>query len=144
MDADGARRRGMRWWCTVMLGVLPTSQERHHLGLPVRATDRCSTEKETMDMNDQMRIGMREATRLTRAGRLLEATAIIQRTLRGLAPDLGGDPTSQGADEAIEGTFRVIDPTPRPTEQAAPEPDLRSNSASVVALPPHTAEAPPP
>ena len=94
-------------------------------------------------MNDQMRIGMREATRLTRAGRLLEATAIIQRTLRGLAPDLGGDATSQPADEAIEGTFRVIDPTPRPTEEAAREPDLRSNTASVVALPPHTAEAPP-
>jgi len=94
-------------------------------------------------MNDQMRIGMREATRLTRAGRLLEATAIIQRTLRGLAPDLGGDATSQPTDEAIEGTFRVIDPTPRPTEDAAREPDLRSNTASVVALPPHTAEAPP-
>src|SRR5439155_26239928 len=91
-------------------------QQRHQLGLPLRAIDRCSTEKETMDKNDQMRIGMREATRLTRAGRLLEATAIIQRTLRGLAPDRGGDATGQPADEAIEGTFRVIDPTPRPTE----------------------------
>src|SRR5512132_988800 len=141
MDADGARRRGMRWWCTVMLGVLPTSQERHHLGLPVRATDRCSTEKETMDMNDQMRIGMREATRLTRAGRLLEATAIIQRTLRGLAPDLEGDATNQPTDEAIEGTVRVIEPTPRPTEEAAREPDLRCSTATVVALPAQGAES---
>ena len=94
-------------------------------------------------MNDQMRIGMRDATRLTRAGRLLEATAIIQRTLRGLAPDRGGDATGQPADEAIEGTFRVIDPTLRPTEEAAREPDLRSNTATILALPPHTAETPP-
>src|SRR6266536_5200677 len=143
MDADGARRRGLRCWCSVTVGVLPTSPAETPPWPALRAIDRCSTEKETMNMNDQMRIGMREATRLTRAGRLLEATAIIQRTLRGLAPDLGGDATNQPADEAIEGTFRVIDPTPRPTEEAAQEPDLRSNIASVVALPPHTAEAPP-
>ena len=34
-------------------------------------------------MNDHMQAGMAEATRLTRAGRLVEATRIIQRTLKG-------------------------------------------------------------
>ncbi len=35
-------------------------------------------------MYDKMRLGMAQATRLTRAGRLEEATATIQRTLQGL------------------------------------------------------------
>ena len=35
-------------------------------------------------MNDHMQDGMAEATRLTRAGRLSEAMAVIQRTLRGM------------------------------------------------------------
>src|SRR5919197_3352093 len=40
-------------------------------------------------MNDDLRAGMAEATRLTLAGRLAEATAAIQRTLGNLpAPDV--------------------------------------------------------
>lgn len=38
-------------------------------------------------MNDGMRNEMAEATRLTRAGRLAEATALIQRTLGGVSSD---------------------------------------------------------
>ena len=38
-------------------------------------------------MNDPMQDGMAEATRLTHAGRLTEAMAVIQRTLRGMAAD---------------------------------------------------------
>jgi hypothetical protein len=39
-------------------------------------------------MNDRMGTGMAEVTRLTRAGQIIEATAVIQRTLRGMvAPD---------------------------------------------------------
>lgn len=46
-------------------------------------------------MNDRMLAGMLEATRLTNAGRLREATATIQRTLGGAhAPEASSaDPT---------------------------------------------------
>ena len=39
-----------------------------------------------MATNDSLALGMLEATQLTRTGRLLEATAAIQRALRGQAP----------------------------------------------------------
>src|SRR5512143_2869914 len=38
---------------------------------------------EILRMNDSMRAGMAEVLRLTRSGQLLEATAVIQRTLWG-------------------------------------------------------------
>jgi poly(hydroxyalkanoate) depolymerase family esterase len=54
-------------------------------------------------MSDQMQAGMAEATRLTREGRLAEATAVIQRTLGGsFAPESDGP---GGAGEPIEATF---------------------------------------
>jgi poly(hydroxyalkanoate) depolymerase family esterase len=69
-------------------------------------------EKENVSMRDQMQDGMAEAMRLTREGRLGEATAVIQRTLGGtfapVAPDNPG-----GADEPIEATFRVVDEAAR-------------------------------
>ncbi len=37
-----------------------------------------------MDIHNRMVAGMAEATRLTREGRLLQAAAIIQDTLRGM------------------------------------------------------------
>jgi hypothetical protein len=37
-------------------------------------------------MSDQMQEGMAEAMRLTQQGRLAEATAVIQRTLRYIRP----------------------------------------------------------
>ena len=39
-------------------------------------------------MNDRLHAGMREASRLTRAGRLIDATALLQRVLQsGKGPD---------------------------------------------------------
>lgn len=58
-------------------------------------------------MNAQIHAGMLDATHLTRAGRLQEATALIQRTLQGLgAPD---GPTHTPASAPIKGEFRVVD-----------------------------------
>jgi len=58
-------------------------------------------------MNSDMQRGMAEATRLTREGRLAEATALIQRTLGG-----GFPPTSpESSDDVIETTSRIVDET---------------------------------
>jgi poly(hydroxyalkanoate) depolymerase family esterase len=57
-----------------------------------------------------MLAGMREATRLTQAGRLDEATAMIQRTLRGQAAvAAAAGPADSSSQAPIEGSFRVID-----------------------------------
>ena len=40
-------------------------------------------------MNDHMQTAMAEATRLTRAGRLAEATTLIQRTLESMSAPEG-------------------------------------------------------
>lgn len=64
-------------------------------------------------MNKSKHTGLREATRLTQAGRLLEATAAIQRTLRGISEsELRPDTTQQTTEPFIEGTFQVIDKKP--------------------------------
>ena len=59
-------------------------------------------------MRDQMNSSMAEAARLTREGRLDEATATIQRVLGGTANPISnsGNPTS--GDEPIEVTSRVV------------------------------------
>ncbi|MCP1675416.1 poly(hydroxyalkanoate) depolymerase family esterase [Natronocella acetinitrilica] len=60
-------------------------------------------------MNQAMLAGMHEATRLTRAGQLNEATAMIQRTLRGeAAADPVAQPEEHWAKAPIEGSFRVV------------------------------------
>ena len=64
-------------------------------------------------MNDHMQSGMAEATRLMRAGRLAEATAMIQRTLGSVsAPNVVvAEPDS--ADAPIASAFPVLDdPSP--------------------------------
>ena len=61
-------------------------------------------------MNDRLHAGMREASRLTRAGRLIDATALLQRMLQsGRGPDSnarssGVPPTIDLAPEAVEET----------------------------------------
>ena len=60
-------------------------------------------------MNDQMQAAMAEATRLTRAGRLAEATALIQRTLGGMSAPAR---RSTHADVPDETKVRVVEVTP--------------------------------
>ena len=64
-------------------------------------------------MNNYMQDGMAEATRLTRAGQLAEATAMIQRTLAGApstnVPAQTAEPGSAGV--PIEAEFRILDDT---------------------------------
>jgi poly(hydroxyalkanoate) depolymerase family esterase len=83
-------------------------------------------------MSDRIQVGMAEAARLTRRGRLAEATAVIQRTLGGASSPNGlGD-----ADESMEATFPFADRTPRPgptDERAlrrAPKPPRRHRGTS--------------
>ena len=60
-------------------------------------------------MNDQMQAAMAEATHLTRAGRLAEATTLIQRTLGGMSA-LAGRSTRAGVPN--EAGVRVVEVTP--------------------------------
>ncbi len=60
-------------------------------------------------MNLKFPAGLRDATQLVRGGRLAEATAAIQRALRGDAPG-SRDAPERGAD-VIEGFCRVVDTT---------------------------------
>jgi poly(hydroxyalkanoate) depolymerase family esterase len=71
-------------------------------------------------VNDQMQVGMEEATRLTREGRLSEAIAVIQRTLGGSAVPATDD--AGGADGPIEAISRVVNEGQPPTapSQAGP------------------------
>jgi poly(hydroxyalkanoate) depolymerase family esterase len=68
-------------------------------------------------MNDGMLAGMLEATRLTRTGQLLEATAAIQRTLRGMPPPR----PAANAEAPIEGCFHVVDERGSETGGCVPE-----------------------
>ncbi len=85
-------------------------------------------------MDDTMHAAMAEATRLTRAGRLTGATAIIQRTLRGgWAPEAASSAAAGGVDEPIDATFSVVDEPAAPAGASAPGPAGRGR---VIALPP--------
>jgi poly(hydroxyalkanoate) depolymerase family esterase len=70
-------------------------------------------------MRDQMESGMAEATRLTREGRLAEATALIQRALGGtFAP---ASPDSPGStDQPVEYFPPVVEEAPQPTAPSGP------------------------
>src|SRR5215211_3301167 len=58
-------------------------------------------------MRDQLQAGMVEATRLTREGRLAEATSIIQRALEGrFTPE--ASPQDAGVEEPIETIRRTV------------------------------------
>jgi poly(hydroxyalkanoate) depolymerase family esterase len=69
-------------------------------------------------MNERM---IQEALGLVTAGRLLKATAAIQRKLRGLlAPEAASDTAAPTTDAPIEGSFHVVDTVaPSPGFQAS-------------------------
>jgi poly(hydroxyalkanoate) depolymerase family esterase len=85
-------------------------------------------------MNDRMGTGMAaEATRLTRAGQIIEATAVIQRTLRGMvAPGA----SSHTVNEPIDVPFHVFDAAPPSPEAARQGPDQQMRTGAVITLPP--------
>src|SRR5215207_671293 len=70
-------------------------------------------------MRDQLEAGMAEARRLTREGRLAEATAVIQRALVGtFAPASPDGPGS--TDQPVEVFSRVVEEAPQPTAPSGP------------------------
>jgi hypothetical protein len=69
-------------------------------------------------MSDRLDPGMREASRLTRAGRLTEATALLQRMLQRRR-----DPYSPSSTESVPPT---IDLLPETVEVTDPGPSLRT------------------
>jgi poly(hydroxyalkanoate) depolymerase family esterase len=86
-------------------------------------------------MDDRMRAGMAEATRLTREGRIAEATALIQQTLRGVYPTNGTTVTPD--DTIIDAEFHVVDDAPPVT--ITEEPPENPTSWKGLPLPPRGA-----
>lgn len=85
-------------------------------------------------MNDTLRPDMLEATRLTRAGRLVEATELLQRLLHGgaVAADItsetiGDTVNADGADGGASGA-RIIALPPWTVEAAGPQPLWRTGA----------------
>nr|WP_299246072.1 PHB depolymerase family esterase [uncultured Halomonas sp.] len=83
-------------------------------------------------MNKATLAGLKEATRLTQAGQLQEATAMIQRALSG-APDPDertasrqASPNEQAVGETIEGSCRVVEESESTTRA---EPEAKSDKA---------------
>jgi len=79
-------------------------------------------------MNDRIQAKMAEATRLTRAGRILEATALIQQTLQDALPTYGTAPmyrttvTPENPTDPIDAEFRVVDDAPPSTTTSTENP----------------------
>ena len=98
-----------------------------------------------MDIDNRMAAGMAEATRLTREGRLRQAAAIIQDTLRGMHTKYASsNATACTDDEPIDVSFRVIDETPPPTQVSPPQRAYpMSSSAVTTPRPPEVALRPP-
>ncbi len=87
-------------------------------------------------MNDQMRTGMVAATRLTRAGKLHEATALIQRLLHGTrVPTTTGSSADSEMDAPIDVPFQVIDPTSQPMPPVAHGPLWTTRTVKGTASP---------
>ncbi|HET6520748.1 MAG TPA: PHB depolymerase family esterase [Geminicoccaceae bacterium] len=82
-------------------------------------------------MNDGTHPDLLEATRLTRAGRLAEATSLLQRLLGGAAaPDaMSGTATGDTADAPAARFPRTIDVTPDTVEVTDPRPSPRAGQA---------------
>src|SRR6266478_9374959 len=80
-------------------------------------------------MNDR-HSDMLEATRLTRAGQLTKATALLQRVLRGkTARDSTSDNIWKAANAPPEWVPHIIDVVPKTIEVANPRPSLRTGQA---------------
>ena len=79
-------------------------------------------------MTQKMQEGIAEATKLTRAGKLMEATALIQRALR----KLGSEPASRSGGEPIEGSYSKVDEAP---ELATSEVDTSRNHSGSASQP---------
>ena len=73
---------------------------------------------------------MLEATRLTRAGRLSEATALLQRILRGTAPDPANETARESADTPPTDQPRIIDVTPDVIDVIHHQPSSAAGRAS--------------
>src|SRR5258705_9310462 len=69
-------------------------------------------------MNGPLNSTMREAMRLMQSGDLLAAAAAIQQRLGG-ASERESARAATRATDPIEGTFRVVDETPAPTQDGA-------------------------
>jgi poly(hydroxyalkanoate) depolymerase family esterase len=91
-------------------------------------------------VNKQIQAAMREATRLTREGRLSEATALIQSALRGSGVVAPSDvPAASPTDIIIEGEFRITEPGP----DAAAPPMLTPSIGDQPVAPPRRVMTPP-
>ena len=69
-------------------------------------------------MNDHIQAAMAEATRLTRAGRLAEATNLIQRTLGGMSAPAEKSTRSGTPNESVVRVVEETPPLPGPTIQS--------------------------
>ncbi len=93
------------------------------------------------DHNNPMQDAMAEATRLTRAGRLAEATALIQRTLGGIIHDDVPNAKDSSAKEPIEATHRIVEEKPSATDTST-QGTVPRNGASAGPARSHPATAP--
>ena len=73
-------------------------------------------------MNDSQN-AMMEATRLTQAGRLAEATALIQRTLSGKKANQPSPGPTSSTEAPIDAEFTILDDTHSPEETPTPPPE---------------------
>ncbi|MDQ6659477.1 MAG: PHB depolymerase family esterase [Chloroflexota bacterium] len=94
--------------------------------------------KHTHDMQS----GMAEATRLTRAGQLAEATAVIQHILKGGSVPRPSVVEDDNPEKVIEGEFRIIDDSPLSRQTSVS--DMASNrgaSTGSAPMPPVTSRS---
>ena len=92
-------------------------------------------------MSDQMQGGMAEAMRLMQEGGLSEATAVIQRTLRGSSLGSGFAPVASpdapsGAGRPIDVESSVVDEAPHPEAASRPAAGRGPDTAPRPAAPP--------